>query len=355
MGHYARTLKLGTEKQPGGRKTTKERVTINVCANASGSIKLPLVMIGSAKCPRAFKNIDINKLPVKYYPHKNSWMDTTIFKDWFFNEFVPRVIKELKKIEQEPKALLFLDNCPAHPDESELRTKDGNIRAIFFPTNVTSVLQPMDQGVIALLKRRYKRDLMKQMILFADGKEENFNWVDFIKTVDLLKVADLMSCVWEGLEPKILQSAWKPVGLYNENPVMELSSENTETDIRSILTLLAPGENFGDSIEQWLSADSEDVGYEHLDDDTIVANILHNDCSNVSSIDPESEDEIQEIPRKTSHKEAFSAFEVALKWLEEQEEATNYSVSLLKTLKNLSASKRFETLKQCKMTDFINK
>ena len=213
----------------------------------------------------------------------------------------------------------------------------------------------MDQGVIALLKRRYKRDLMKQMILFADGKEENFNWVDFIKTVDLLKVADLMSCVWEGLEPKILQSAWKPVGLYNENPVMELSSENTETDIRSILTLLAPGENFGDSIEQWLSADSEDVGYEHLDDDTIVANILHNDCSNVSSIDPESEDEIQEIPRKTSHKEAFSAFEVALKWLEEQEKATNYSVSLLKTLKNLSASKRFETLKQCKMTDFINK
>ena len=53
--------------------------------------------------------------------------------------------------------------------------------------------------------------------------------------------------------------------------------------------------------------------------------------------------------------EAFSALEIASKWLEEQEEATNYSVSLLEALKDLSASKIFETLKQCKMTDFINK
>ena len=48
---------------------------------------------------------------------------------------------------------------------------------------------------------------------------------DFIKTVDLAKVSDLINCVWEGLEPEILQISWTQVGLFKENPKTELSSE----------------------------------------------------------------------------------------------------------------------------------
>ena len=38
--------------QPDETKKAKDRVTINACANASGTIKLPLLLIGKAKNPR---------------------------------------------------------------------------------------------------------------------------------------------------------------------------------------------------------------------------------------------------------------------------------------------------------------
>ena len=49
-----------------GTKKTKDKVTINVCANASGTIKLPLLLIGKAKNPRYFRNLNKEALPVVY-------------------------------------------------------------------------------------------------------------------------------------------------------------------------------------------------------------------------------------------------------------------------------------------------
>ena len=51
---------------PSGTKKAKERVAINVCSNAGGSIKLPLLYIGKAKNPRRFCGIDKSTLPVAY-------------------------------------------------------------------------------------------------------------------------------------------------------------------------------------------------------------------------------------------------------------------------------------------------
>ena len=79
--------------QPEGTKKAKDRVTINACANVSGSIKLPLLLIGKAKNPRCFRGINQNTLPVVYRNQKNAWVNTHIFKDWFFNCFVPEVKK----------------------------------------------------------------------------------------------------------------------------------------------------------------------------------------------------------------------------------------------------------------------
>ena len=43
--------------RPDGTKKAIDRVTINVCANASGTIKLPLLLIGKDKNPRCFRNV----------------------------------------------------------------------------------------------------------------------------------------------------------------------------------------------------------------------------------------------------------------------------------------------------------
>jgi hypothetical protein len=50
-----KTLAVSFEKSADGRKMSKERVTINACANAAGTIKLPRQVIRKANCPRCFR------------------------------------------------------------------------------------------------------------------------------------------------------------------------------------------------------------------------------------------------------------------------------------------------------------
>ena len=51
---------------PIGAKKAKERITINACANAAGTIKLLLLFIGKYSNPRCFRGINEETLPVIY-------------------------------------------------------------------------------------------------------------------------------------------------------------------------------------------------------------------------------------------------------------------------------------------------
>ena len=62
-----KTLAASFETSADGRKKSKERVNINTCSNASGTIKLPLQVIGKANRPRCFKSVRMDLLPVEYY------------------------------------------------------------------------------------------------------------------------------------------------------------------------------------------------------------------------------------------------------------------------------------------------
>ena len=152
------TLATAFEKSADGRKKkNKERITVNACANASGTIKLPLQLIGKAKRPKkCFQRVKMDLLPVQYFARKNAWMNTDIFLEWFQDSFVPYVHKELTSLGLENKAVLVLDNSPANPDAEYLVNDDGKITALYLPSNVTSLIQPMDQGVLVTLKRHYK-------------------------------------------------------------------------------------------------------------------------------------------------------------------------------------------------------
>lgn len=54
----SKTLAVKTEISAPGAKKSKERVTIMTCANASGSFRLPLMLIGKSARPRALKDMD---------------------------------------------------------------------------------------------------------------------------------------------------------------------------------------------------------------------------------------------------------------------------------------------------------
>lgn len=80
-----------------------------------------------------------------------------LFKEWFFNIFIPEVKENLRVKQLPQKAVLMLDNATCHGDQEILKSDDGNFTVFFFPPNTTPLLQPMDQHVIKSLKQRYKK------------------------------------------------------------------------------------------------------------------------------------------------------------------------------------------------------
>ncbi|UYV70519.1 hypothetical protein LAZ67_7003393 [Cordylochernes scorpioides] len=128
-----------------GHKQSKDRLSVLLCANADASHKNVLAVVGKSKRPRAIKNI-IDRLPVHYYSSHKAWFNQSIFSEWFFKRFINEVRNfqenKLRVAPDQVKALLLVDNSPAHP--TELISNDGNIKCKFLPPNTTSVLQPMD-------------------------------------------------------------------------------------------------------------------------------------------------------------------------------------------------------------------
>ncbi|XP_050524168.1 jerky protein homolog-like [Daktulosphaira vitifoliae] len=175
------TLLLSTEKAAPGRKIMKERVTFMPCANATGSHKVRLLVVGKAHKPRAFKSV---ALPVYYRGQKNAWVTRDLFLDWFNNEFVPSVRRHLSSINFPMEAVLLLDNCPGHPSADELISEDGKIFAMFLPPNTTAMIQPMDQNVIQIIKLNYRKTLLTNIL--ADEE----NGVDLVAALKKINLKD---------------------------------------------------------------------------------------------------------------------------------------------------------------------
>lgn len=78
-----KTLKFKGEKCSGG-KMSKDRITVLVVANMTGTVKKKLLVIGKSKNPRCFKNV--KRLPVDYKSNRRAWMVSEIFekflRDW---------------------------------------------------------------------------------------------------------------------------------------------------------------------------------------------------------------------------------------------------------------------------------
>ncbi|XP_057316743.1 tigger transposable element-derived protein 4-like [Hydractinia symbiolongicarpus] len=173
-----KTYHFKGEKCSGGKKS-KLRFTGMAAASATGE-KLPMFVIGKSKKPRCFNNI--KHLPCQYTSQKKSWMDSEIFENW------------VRKLDQKfrvdgRKIVLIIDNCPAHPSISNLT----NIHLVFLPPNTTSVLQPMDQGVIRSLKAHYRRRVKSgisstgQQDAIADSDDP---FKDLQESLDDLREAD---------------------------------------------------------------------------------------------------------------------------------------------------------------------
>lgn len=111
--------------------------------------------------------------------------------------------------------LLLVDNAPSHIIiETVITDEEGNkMEIFFFPPNVTSILQPMDQGVIAVLKKLYRKELLRHFLI--NQTEEDV--IEPRKKLDL-KDADIMACnAWSAVKNSTIYNSWKKLWPQNND------------------------------------------------------------------------------------------------------------------------------------------
>lgn len=151
----APTSGLGTQTRP-GQKKEKARITLTVCVNSTGSERLPIWLIGTAKNPRSLYGININALGGVWRSNKKAWMTTFIMSEWLHSFY--------SYIGLSRQVLLLLDNFSAHIQGVNITPPPANIKIQWLPANSTSVYQPLDQGIIMNLKTYYRKEWLHYII-----------------------------------------------------------------------------------------------------------------------------------------------------------------------------------------------
>ncbi|XP_053555942.1 tigger transposable element-derived protein 1-like [Bombina bombina] len=205
----ARTFIARQEKSMPDYKPAKDRITLLLGGNASGTLKLKPLFIYRFQNPRALKNYVKTRLPVHWRANKKAWVTAALFEDWFDTCFVPEVKAYCKDNNIPFNILLLVDNAPGHP--RTLDELNPNIRVEFLPPNTTSLLQPMNQCVIAAFKLNYLKRTIIKCIAAIDKEEGAGQEVlsKFWKSYNILDCIKTVRDAWNDIKNTTMKRAWK--------------------------------------------------------------------------------------------------------------------------------------------------
>ena len=207
-----RTFITAEEKKLPGHKPMKDRLTLALCANASGDYKVKPLLVYHSENPRAFKTHRVMKerLHVLWRANPKAWVTRVFFVEWVNTVFGPSVKKYLLQNNLPLQCLLILDNAPAHPPglEDEILEEFSFIKVLYLPPNTTSILQPMDQQVISNFKKLYTKNLFKRCFDVTDSTQLTLRefWKNHFDIVNCLKLIDL---AWKEVTRRTLNAAWR--------------------------------------------------------------------------------------------------------------------------------------------------
>ena len=183
----------------------KDRLTLLFCSNASGDCKLKPLLIYHSENPRACKkhNVQKTQLPVMWRSNSKACVTSEYFSEWFNVVFGPSVQSYLEEKNLPLKALLIMDNAPAHPPGlQDCVLPELHFTTIkFLPPNTTPLIQPWDQHVISNFKKLYTKALFQRCF--------EVTWKSSGKITLLSSIAWLIDKAWQKVSYRTMNSTWR--------------------------------------------------------------------------------------------------------------------------------------------------
>ncbi|XP_074854943.1 tigger transposable element-derived protein 1 [Carettochelys insculpta] len=200
-----RTYISREEKTVPGFQAAKDRLTLLLGGNAAGDMKMKPLAVYQSETPRALKGYSKECLPVIWRSNKKAWVTGAVFSEWLTLYAVPAWKEYCAKENLDFKILLLIDNAPAHPFNLDDLCK--NVKVVFLPANLTSLIQPMDQGAIAAFKAYYLRLTLLQLFRGTDGEGKptiRQFWHDY----NILKCINNIGESWAEVTQTCMNGVW---------------------------------------------------------------------------------------------------------------------------------------------------
>ncbi|XP_049316965.1 tigger transposable element-derived protein 4-like [Bactrocera dorsalis] len=309
-----------------------------VAANMSGTEKKKLLIIGKSQKLRCFRSV--KSLPVDYANNRKAWMTSELLEKWL-RDWDRDLVKKKKKI------LLLVDNCPAHPNVTDLKS----ITLAFLPPNKTSVLQPMDQGIIRSLKPNFRKNLVLKMINCLDANENNSS-----TKITVLDAILMVNDAWNKMSQSTIRNCFKHAGFIESHDGLPIQISELEFDEENDIPLSLWSRKLNsDSLaapEMW--EDYVDVGSalltsEEPTDENIVQNI-----SAKKQLESDGEEEVEEEPLPTAE-EALKAAELLSRFVHSNIENDNLTIAMSSIHNSIRDCfyNKMKKQKQTKITDYL--
>ncbi|OQS01941.1 hypothetical protein THRCLA_21557 [Thraustotheca clavata] len=266
---YAQELMSQDELSP------KDRVSLLVCANATGSHKLPLLLAdktkGMSSLPPCFQKQ--KSFPVPYTTYGKAWcVDTNVFKHWFDTVFFPTVRERTPR-----PVVLLLENSSGQFHEI---TRD-NVTTILLPPHTPIMYQPMEQGIVSALKCKYKFGVLSDILSFrekpqieqqecverAKQKTTRATGIALGRPPHLLDAMQMLKEAWDEITPSAIRHAWKRTTLIPDTvcePLQPVQTFERESDILDEMVQTFPRDcidafvDIRTDLKSWLYADASD-------------------------------------------------------------------------------------------------
>lgn len=123
---------------------------------------------------------------------------------------------------------MLIDNCSAHKKDIPIYS---NIKLLLFPPNMTSVLQPLDQGIIAWVKCRFRHF---QMSFELNSKFNNPGQSKPYHMPLELAMREILR-LWNIIPRQVIRNCFRHTGLWAEDKLPKLGlQEHVDPDASAL-------------------------------------------------------------------------------------------------------------------------